>query len=117
MASDRFGDDRLGNLEHDEMKDETHEYAIAVDGVSVIVNPSNNIQELTMAQVAAIFSGTATIWDGGGLPRDGGSGRIRLYCLDDNSGTYQFIDEEDRPDGSRQAAARRGSGRRSGNGS
>lgn len=39
----------------------THE-AIAMDGIAVIVNNSNPVEELTVEQIAAIYTGEATVW-------------------------------------------------------
>ncbi len=40
----------------------THE-AIAMDGIAVIVNNSNPVEELTVEQIAAIYTGEATVWN------------------------------------------------------
>lgn len=39
----------------------THE-AMAMDGIAVIVNNSNPVEELTVEQIAAIYTGEATVW-------------------------------------------------------
>lgn len=50
-----------------ELKDEELEVltaeAIAIDGIAVIVNPENTIEDLTMEQVRQIFTGEVTTWD------------------------------------------------------
>ena len=57
-------------------------HAIARDGVAIVVNPSNSVAGLTMAQLQGIYTGTITNWaDLGGtdstivvVSREGGSG-------------------------------------------
>lgn len=36
--------------------------AMAMDGIAVIVNNSNPVEELTVEQIAAIYTGEATVW-------------------------------------------------------
>lgn len=65
------------------------EHVIALDGLAIVVNESNPIKELTMSQVAAIFTGAVRNWkDFGGpdLP-------IVLYSREANCGTYDFFKE------------------------
>ena len=47
----------------DEEKDGLTATAIAQDGIAVIVNPSNELEELTSEQVKAIFTGETTTWE------------------------------------------------------
>ena len=57
-------------------------HVVALDGVAVVVNPSNPVADLTMEQIAQIFTGEITNWSqlGGGdleivvLGREAGSG-------------------------------------------
>jgi phosphate transport system substrate-binding protein len=65
------------------------EHVIALDGIALIVHPSNPIKMLSIAQVADIFSGTLTDWSKLGGP----PGTITLYARDDKSGTYDFFKE------------------------
>ena len=37
--------------------------AIAMDGIAVIVNNDNPIEDLTIEQICAIYTGEATTWD------------------------------------------------------
>ena len=55
----------------------------------MIINPSNPIRSLSVAQVADIFSGTLTDWSQVG----GKAGAITVYARDDKSGTYDFFKE------------------------
>lgn len=60
------------------------EYVIALDGLSVIVHPSNPINHLSKEVLKKIFSGDISDWSELGLK----SGQIHVYARDDNSGTY-----------------------------
>jgi len=60
------------------------EHVIALDGIVVLVNKANPITELSLADIAAIFSGAVTDWSQlGGQP-----GSIRVLARDDKSGTF-----------------------------
>lgn len=58
-------------------------YRWAIDGVAVVVNPSNKVASLTRGQLIDIFSGKITDWKDLG----GSSGQINLYTRDEGSGT------------------------------
>jgi phosphate transport system substrate-binding protein len=65
------------------------ELTVAKDGLSVYVNASNSISELTMAQLKDIYTGKVTDWkDVGGAP-----GKIVPYSRENSSGTYVFFKE------------------------
>lgn len=49
-------------LKNSEKANGAVEHIVCLDGVAVIVNPSNPIQDLTLAQVADISSGVITNW-------------------------------------------------------
>lgn len=66
------------------------EHTIALDGLAVIVHPSNPVSELTAAQVAAIFARETTNWSQVG----GSSAPISLYTPDDKAGTLEFFREK-----------------------
>lgn len=62
---------------------------IAMDGLSVVVNEDNPVDELTREEIGAIFSGEITNWqDVGGEDRE-----ISLYGRQSNSGTYVYFRE------------------------
>jgi phosphate transport system substrate-binding protein len=63
---------------------EGSEYVIALDGVAVIVHPSNPLQRLTLAQIRDLFSGRVADWSALGAP----AGAVRLHARDDKSGTW-----------------------------
>lgn len=60
------------------------EHVIALDGLAVIVNPANAVNEMTKAEIAAIFSGEISNWKQLGGP----DAPIQVHARDDNSGTY-----------------------------
>jgi phosphate transport system substrate-binding protein len=65
------------------------EIKVAKDGLSVYVNDSNPVKELTLAQVKDIYTGKVTNWKEVGGP----DGNIILYSRENNSGTYVFFKE------------------------
>ena len=65
------------------------EHVIGLDGIAVIVHPSNPIASLSKAQVKDAFLGRIRDWSELG----GRAGPINLYARDDHSGTFQFFQE------------------------
>jgi len=65
------------------------EYKVALDGLSVYVNPENSLKELTLAQVGDIFTGKITNWKEVGGP----DAPITVYSRENSSGTYEFFKE------------------------
>ncbi|MEX8493792.1 substrate-binding domain-containing protein [Sphaerotilus sp.] len=63
---------------------EGSEYVIALDGVALIVHPSNPLQRLSIAQIRDLFSGRVTDWAAVGGP----AGPVTVYARDDKSGTW-----------------------------
>ncbi|MFV3387778.1 substrate-binding domain-containing protein [Pseudomonas sp. NY15364] len=65
------------------------EQVIAIDGLAIIVHPSNPVAALSVEQIAQLFSGEIDDWAAlGGKP-----GKVRAYARDDNSGTYDTFKE------------------------
>ena len=64
-------------------------FIIAVDGLSVIVNEKNPIDQLTMAQVGALYRGEVKNWKAFGEFAK----PVSLYGRQSNSGTYVFMQE------------------------
>ena len=64
-------------------------FAIAVDGLSVIVNASNPIDRLTVAEVGSLYRGEIKNWKALGGPDKA----VSLYGRQSNSGTYVFFQE------------------------
>jgi len=63
------------------------EYKVALDGLSVYVNPENSLKELTVAQVGDIFTGKIKNWKEVG----GEDAPITVYSRENSSGTYEFF--------------------------
>lgn len=63
------------------------EIKAARDGLAVYVHDSNTVQELTMAQLKAIYTGRVTNWKEVGGPDE----RIIVYGRENNSGTYVYF--------------------------
>ncbi len=62
---------------------------IAIDGLAIIVHPDNPINDLSITQLADIFSGDLNDWSMLGAR----SGSIRIYARDHNSGTWETFKE------------------------
>jgi len=65
------------------------EYKVAVDGLSVYVNKDNPVKELTLEQLALIFTGKVQNWKDVG----GNDAPINIYSRENSSGTYEFFKE------------------------
>lgn len=65
------------------------EYKVALDGLSVYVNESNPVKELTIEQLRLIFTGKIKNWKDVG----GSDTRITPYSRENSSGTYEFFKE------------------------
>jgi phosphate transport system substrate-binding protein len=61
-----------------------NEHVLALDGLAVVVHPSNPVRMLTLDQIARIFGGEIKNWSAVG----GSSAPITAYRRDDKSGTY-----------------------------
>ncbi|SEM54038.1 phosphate transport system substrate-binding protein [Pseudomonas sp. ok272] len=67
-----------------DLKSPGAEQVIAIDGLAIILHPTNPLPQLTTEQLARIFSGEVQTWEAlGGI-----GGAIHLYARDDQSGTY-----------------------------
>ena len=64
-------------------------FVIAIDGLTVVVNASNTVDELSVDQIGAVYRGEITNWKAIGGP----DMRISLYGRQSNSGTYVFFQE------------------------
>ncbi|SET51835.1 phosphate ABC transporter substrate-binding protein, PhoT family [Natronincola peptidivorans] len=65
------------------------EHVTGRDGIAIIVNNDNPVQELTLADLKAIYTGEKSNWKDFG----GNDGNITLYSRESNSGTYAFFKE------------------------
>jgi phosphate transport system substrate-binding protein len=64
-------------------------HVVAMDGIAVIVNPSNSMNALTKKQVRDIFTGAVSDWSEVGGP----GGKIVAVSRDSSSGTYEAFGE------------------------
>lgn len=71
-----------------DLRSKHSEYVIALDGLPIIVHPSNPLTQLDVTTVQKIFSGKITDWSQLGLKSIIKKGPINLYARDDKSGTY-----------------------------
>jgi phosphate transport system substrate-binding protein len=68
---------------------EPREVVVARDGIAVVVNPKNPVNELDMQQLARIFTGEYTRWN----QVEGGDEGILVFSRESSSGTYAFFQE------------------------
>lgn len=67
-----------------DMRSVKSEHIVGIDGLAIIVNPDNPVSDLSVQELADIFSGEYQDWSElGGTP-----GPINLYARDNNSGTW-----------------------------
>ncbi len=65
------------------------EVRTAKDGITIYVNPSNQVKQLSIPQLRDIYTGKITNWNQVG----GKNARIILYGRENSSGTYGFFKE------------------------
>ncbi|MCF6284694.1 MAG: PstS family phosphate ABC transporter substrate-binding protein [Candidatus Hydrogenedentes bacterium] len=66
---------------------EIEEIVVARDGIAMVVNPANSVNELTIKQLGDIFAGKTTNWSEVGGPDES----IALLSRESSSGTYVFV--------------------------
>ena len=66
------------------------EHTIAIDGISVVVNPENPVSKLTFDQLRGIYNGSISNWK----DVDGEDSEIVVISRDSSSGTYEYFKEE-----------------------
>lgn len=66
-----------------------NEIPVALDGLAIIVHPSNKVTSLTMDELRRIYIGQITNWSQVG----GANEPITVYSRDSNSGTYGFFQQ------------------------
>jgi phosphate transport system substrate-binding protein len=87
-ASRQIKNEEIGNAQENGV--EPLEFIIARDAIAVIVNPENPVNELTLEQISAIYSGEINNWSevgGDDLP-------IVRLSRETNSGTHVYFLEE-----------------------
>ncbi|WP_296185537.1 phosphate ABC transporter substrate-binding/OmpA family protein [Pseudomonas sp. UBA1879] len=72
-----------------DLRNHNAEQVIAIDGVAVILHPANPLRELSITQLAKVFSGEIHDWEALG----GTGGAIHLYARDQQSGTFDTFNE------------------------
>jgi len=91
MSSRRMKDDEavlLANIGVDEIRDTDDERIVALDGLIILVHPSNPIRSLSISEIARAFAGEITNWaELGGPDRP-----ITIYARDAKSGTYDTFE-------------------------
>ncbi|WP_370979363.1 substrate-binding domain-containing protein [Agaribacterium sp. ZY112] len=85
MSSRQIKDKEVKALENvGDMRSFSSENVVAIDGLAVIIHPSNNVNTLSIKQIAELFSGNITNWAQLGGPNQ----EVSLYARDKNSGTW-----------------------------
>ena len=64
-------------------------HVVALDGVAIVVNPANGVEDLTVEQIAQIFKGEITNWSELG----GEDAEIAVLGREDGSGTRSAFEE------------------------
>ncbi len=72
-----------------DMTDEQSEHVIAIDGLAILVHPSNPLEQLNIETLARIFAGEITNWSIVG----GSDQPIAIYARDERSGTWDTFKE------------------------
>ncbi|GGC90984.1 substrate-binding domain-containing protein [Halopseudomonas salina] len=65
------------------------EHVIAIDGLAILVHPSNPVEQLSIESLAKIFAGEIINWSSVGGP----DRAITVYARDDRSGTWDTFKE------------------------
>lgn len=87
MASRRVKDSEVVMLERfGDMRQAASEHVLSMDGIAIIVNPSNQVSELTTEQLAGLFSGQINDWSQ--IAASGLNGPVEVYARDEKSGTW-----------------------------
>jgi phosphate transport system substrate-binding protein len=66
------------------------EYAIAIDGVCIIVHSANMIEKLTIEQLGQLYQGKIANWSSVGGPNK----KVSLYGRQPSSGTFVYVRDE-----------------------
>jgi len=85
MSSRKIKPDEAAKLASmGDMTSAGNEHIVGLDGIAVIVNASNPLNDLSKEQIKRIFTGEAADWSQVG----GSHGAIKVYARDDKSGTF-----------------------------
>jgi len=89
MSSRRIRDSEVAQLEFLGRLDQPgQEFVVGIDGLAVIVHPSNPLSALSVDQIRAVFSGEIENWRALGGP----DSNINLFARDEKSGTWDSFD-------------------------
>lgn len=72
-----------------DMTSANSEHVIAIDGLAILVHPSNPVDQLSIENLAKIFAGEINNWSAVGGP----DRAIQVYARDDQSGTWDTFKE------------------------
>ncbi|SDS53705.1 phosphate ABC transporter substrate-binding protein, PhoT family [Halopseudomonas xinjiangensis] len=72
-----------------DMTEPSSEHVIAIDGLAILVHPSNPVAQLSIETLARIFAGEITNWSAVSGP----DRLIQVYARDDQSGTWDTFKE------------------------
>lgn len=76
-------------LKDEEKESGAVENIVALDGVAIVINPANGVENLTVEQIAQIFTGEITNWSEVG----GTDGEIAVFGREAGSGTRGAFEE------------------------
>ena len=77
------------DLKQEELDQGAVAHVVALDGVAIVVNPANSVTELTVEQIADIYTGKVANWKDLGGP----DAPIAVYGREDGSGTRSAFEE------------------------
>ncbi len=77
------------DLTQDEIDSGLQQEVLAIDGIAVIVNPANEVSDLTSDQIKDIYTGKITNWKDVG----GKDGDIQVVSREEGSGTRSAFEE------------------------
>ncbi|MFQ6088635.1 MAG: PstS family phosphate ABC transporter substrate-binding protein [Candidatus Methanofastidiosia archaeon] len=87
-SSRKIKEKEIANARENEI--DPFEIRVAMDGIAVVVHPSNPVKNLSTAELEGIFTGEIENWSEVG----GEDHEIVLYGRQSNSGTYVFFKEQ-----------------------
>lgn len=84
-SSRRISDTEVTSLKRiGSMRNRNSEHVLAIDGIAIVVNSESNLREMSIPQVASIFSGESRNWASVGAR----PGRVTVFARDVASGTW-----------------------------
>lgn len=77
------------DLDFNEFNLDMHSHLIGIEGIAIVVHPSQSVKNITFEQLAGIFEGVITHWNQIG----GSNKKINVYTRDENSTTRAFVED------------------------